>query len=65
MQQIKIRLSFTGHFMATSLFEVEKFYCNQKRCHQNLVSEEINNYLFLEDNRLKTEVAVFNEREEL
>ncbi|CAH1112160.1 unnamed protein product [Psylliodes chrysocephalus] len=65
IQQIRTRFTFTGHLIATALFMKEHFIEYQKNFPNQLLSDTVNAYQFLEKNRLKTELQVLYEREEL
>ncbi|CAH1108818.1 unnamed protein product [Psylliodes chrysocephalus] len=65
IQQIKARFTFTGHLIATALLMKEHFVEYQKIFPEKLLSDTIKVYPFLEKNRLKIELQVLYEREEL
>ncbi|CAH1113899.1 unnamed protein product [Psylliodes chrysocephalus] len=65
IQHIRTRFTLTGHLIATALFMKEHFIEYQKNFPDQLLSDTVNAYHFLEKNRLKTELQVFYEREEL
>lgn len=65
IQQIRARFTFTGHLVATALFLKEHFNEYQKNFPEKLLSDTVTVYPFLEKNRLRTELQVLYEREEL
>lgn len=64
-QQIKTRLSFTGHLVATNLFVVQNFKRYRAKFPDHFLNESVSVYPFLERSKLKTELQVLYDREEL
>lgn len=65
IQQINTRFSFSGHLVATNLFAVDNFPEYRDRFPDKFLCEVVDVYPFLEKSRLKTELQVLYEREEL
>lgn len=65
LMQIKTRFSFSGHLIATNLFNQENFSTYGKCFPENYLNEACQAFPFLSKNRLKTELQVLYQREEL
>lgn len=65
IQQINTRFSFCGHLVATNLFAVDNFAEYRNKFPDKFLCEVVNVYPFLEKSRLRTELQVLYEREEL
>ncbi|XP_018569006.1 uncharacterized protein LOC108909230 isoform X1 [Anoplophora glabripennis] len=65
VHQIRTRFSYTGHLVMTNLFAIETFATWPKTFPENFLYEVVNTYPFLDKGRLKTELQVLYDRDEL
>ena len=65
LMEIKSRFQFTGHLVATNLFDVKQFESYSNVFPDMYLSEMVKGYPFLDEKRLKSELEVCYSRPEL
>lgn len=65
ISQVKDRFQFTGHLSAVRLFLVESFKEYRKNFPDKTFSETVNSYPHFDKNKLKTELQVLYERDDI
>lgn len=65
LSQIRTRFNFSGHLVASNLFVSEKFSVYKHQFPQAHLNDTCTQFSFLDKNRLKSELQVLYQREEL
>ncbi|CAH1997050.1 unnamed protein product [Acanthoscelides obtectus] len=65
LSQIRTRFNFSGHLVASNLFVSEKFSVYKHQFPEAHLNDTCTQFSFLDKNRLKTELQVLYQREEL